>query len=721
LAYGGGGGGGGAAAPAGPLGGKKRGLGSEALSPAQKEALRTRMESGKKAKKERAAVAAQRRARSAPAMGRPKKDVAVPKAPDEVDHFAEKREALDDLLGNTGKGVAATLERSVAALSSYYLNERADRLPAMFTSLAAADRVALACAVSGLSAMTVRRLVADFEDTESIVLEDGVRGAAAEAYLRWARPPDGSKEKLREYFEEQLITSTTPVWITRRVVQQWFKDEYELEFSVNVVGKILKAWGFKYGKLQRPPRGENTAARRLQKMTYVLQLDAALKRGDILLFTDESYANVRLGFQYSYGPADSMFAAWVPKGKGLGQRLCIIHVLGYEGLLVSKNKDGSVYSPGLGAAFPEKPTAEMIFCATKDGSKGDYHGNFDAEVFLRWARTHLLPVLKSRYKDSVFKKGAKQMISIVVDNAKYHMRSTQCVYDGDGNEAELGDEDVFARFDPKNFARADLVTALKEHGCDSLKVLTRVSKKGVPDAFKNIIVQMDADEKDVKKGGNGKARLDELRAGATAWLAENKPSVLANDFEAMMAAACVPGGEGSRINVIWNAANFPEGNAIEKVWAGMKFYVAVKFNGKRNPKLLHEHLLEGMYTDEKADALNHVRGCSFVRDAKGECPTAAAIIDHVLYNPDGNGVAKVIQLEKDLNQGVKGVEVGELDLEEVPAELVALAEGAVNRKVLHHLLKKEMARVMGEAARDKVEEEADDLDDDDADEEEEEG
>jgi hypothetical protein len=98
--------------------------------------------------------------------------------------------------------------------------------------------------------------------------------------------------------------------------------------------------------------------------------------------------------------------------------------------------------------------------------------------------------------------------------------------------------------------------------------------------------------------------------------------------------------------VIWNAANFPEGNAIEKVWAGIEFYVAVKFNGKRNPKTLHEHLLESMNTDEKTDALNHARGCSFVRDANGECPTAAAISDPVLYNPKGNGVAKVIELKR---------------------------------------------------------------------------
>ena len=128
--------------------------------------------------------------------------------------------------------------------------------------------------------------------------------------------------------------------------------------------------GFKHGKLHRLPRCENTAARRLQKDIYVLQLDAVLKRGDILLFTDESYVNVRLGFQYSYEPADSMFATWTPKGNGLGQRLLIIHMLGNEGLLVSKNVDGSVCSPGLGAGTPEKPTVKMIICATKDGSQG---------------------------------------------------------------------------------------------------------------------------------------------------------------------------------------------------------------------------------------------------------------------------------------------------------------------------------------------------------------
>jgi hypothetical protein len=154
----------------------------------------------------------------------------VRKEPEEK-HYERKREALDKLIGRTGQGVSVALERAIAALGAFYLDEHTDRLPPMFTGLAVADRVALAAAVSGLSAKTVRWLVKDFEDTESIMLEEGVRGAAAEAYLRWARPPEGSKEKLRVYFEDQLINSTTPVWITRRVVQQWFKDEYELDFS----------------------------------------------------------------------------------------------------------------------------------------------------------------------------------------------------------------------------------------------------------------------------------------------------------------------------------------------------------------------------------------------------------------------------------------------------------------------------------------------------------
>jgi hypothetical protein len=189
----------------------------------------------------------QKRAKSAP-----------PRVEPEEKHYERKREALDKLIGRTGQGVSVTLERAIAALGAFYFDKPTDRLPPMFTGLAVADRVALAAAVSGLSAKTVRWLVKDFEDTESIMLEEGVRGAAAEAYLRWARPPEGSKGKaarvLRgpagQHYHARLDHAPRRAAVVQGRVRAGLLQ----------VGKILKAWGFKYGKLTRPPRGENIAA-----------------------------------------------------------------------------------------------------------------------------------------------------------------------------------------------------------------------------------------------------------------------------------------------------------------------------------------------------------------------------------------------------------------------------------------------------------------------------
>jgi len=59
--------------------------------------------------------------------------------------------------------------------------------------------------------------------------------------------------------------------------------------------------------------------RLLQKKIYIVQLDAAIKRGDEILWTDESYANVCLGFGRSYRPKDAPYAEFAKKaGAGLG-------------------------------------------------------------------------------------------------------------------------------------------------------------------------------------------------------------------------------------------------------------------------------------------------------------------------------------------------------------------------------------------------------------------
>ena len=156
LVHGAGGGGGGAAAPAAERGRGKRGLGGRSLSPLQKILLRQRMEAGKtsakKARGDQRALARAARASSAPAMGRPKKEVAVPKAPGMVDHFAEKRQALDELLGETGQGVSVTLERAIAALGAYYIKEDTDGSRPISPALPSrtASRLRLPCPGSAL-------------------------------------------------------------------------------------------------------------------------------------------------------------------------------------------------------------------------------------------------------------------------------------------------------------------------------------------------------------------------------------------------------------------------------------------------------------------------------------------------------------------------------------------------------------------------------------------
>jgi hypothetical protein len=80
----------------------------------------------------------------------------------------------------------------------------------------------LASMTSGLSRKTVVKIVDHFEAYGRIYHEDEtLRGAGSPASTRWPVPPEGAREALKEYFEEQLLHKE-PVWITRKVVCDWF-------------------------------------------------------------------------------------------------------------------------------------------------------------------------------------------------------------------------------------------------------------------------------------------------------------------------------------------------------------------------------------------------------------------------------------------------------------------------------------------------------------------
>jgi len=180
--------------------------------------------------------------------------------------------------------------------------------------------------------------------------------------------------------------------------------------------------------------------------------------------------------------------------------------------------------------------------------------------------------------------------------------------------------------------------------------------------------------------------MDELREGCTQWLAKHKPSVLTNDFEAMCNAA--------GINVIWNAANFPEGSPIEWVWANCKNYARIKYNGKRNIEQLATDIREGMYTSMYAnEGAGEFRGSHYVRERKdGPCESAEKLVNHVLFG-ENEGVQKVIAADKDLT---RCMDRGGRLLVNAAQWAEELAAAAVNRKTLHSLLEKRIQLELAE-------------------------
>lgn len=174
--------------------------------------------------------------------------------------------------------------------------------------------------------------------------------------------------------------------------------------------------------------------------------------------------------------------------------------------------------------------------------------------------------------------------------------------------------------------------------------------------------------------------------------ASNRPHVLRNDLEEMLAQA-------GNVRVIWNAANFPEGNPIELVWAGGKLYVMVKYDGKRNMSRLHADLIDGLYSDKLADEVaGNVRGCSYAYLPQGN-PNSKRLIDHCLKD----GMVKAMKDDPffDLcNQDIRHAQFA--DYLEADFKAFVLLKGNYMRTCLHLNLKERLLHDLGAEAAENV-------------------
>jgi hypothetical protein len=571
--------------------------------------------------------------------------------------------ALHSALGARGPGVPVTEEQARAVIVAYLAANSPEVRAAKGASISEAARLRVAASAANVSYNKCVDIINHFKATRKVLCEDtGNRGAGSERYKDPNALPDDGEDAVKALVLEELAETQHRPDITRLRVKHFLWDTYKITWSVDRVGRLLGKLGFDFGPLNRQKGGAPSLARLLQKRMYVIQLYSALKAGDILVWTDESYDNVRNASKRGWAVRGVMEAASVGKD-GPGERLCFVHALSRHGL-VTKVVSGKPVDAPLGST-DARDTAYMVFPAQKQ-SGVDYHGNFENGVFMGWVRNRLLPGLESQFPGA-FGAKPKQRITVVFDNAPYHCKVTP----------DLAAKAPRARrWRPADMSKPDLFAQLRALGCKTLHVRHEEHKGGKVKGVQTIVTPTTPAEA-AKKAVAGKvAYLDEIRLAAEDWLAANAPSVLRNDLEAALAAA-------GNVRVLWNAPNFPEGNPIEMVWARVKAFTAHSWTKGRDRTTLARELWTAFHTDSYArPGVTRHRGGNYVPKPGRENEAAVKLIDHVLYAERGGCLGAI---RKD-----RGVLKGTMKALEVDAYWTRLAERNFEREALRIAVRQEL-------------------------------
>ena len=371
--------------------------------------------------------------------------------------------------------------------------------------------------------------------------------------------------------------------------------------SLKRVGRVLATLGIQYKKVRGAHNRTSNPIYKLWAQTYVLQIHHALKEGHELVFLDESYAHENAAVDRTYVLHGDAHVQWLPKN-AKGRRVCFINAISKAGFLVDTDNDGRFQSPQTGDIDNVWPTTEMIFLAGPGGSRGDYHGNFTCEIFMKWVENRLIPSLKQRFKDKV--------VCVVMDNAPHH-----CV-------TRRNDTPGLRRFNPAGCTKAALFEGLTSLKCKQLDVKSVYTPPTGPKVCRMITVPIN-NIKAAKKAVNGVVpAMEELREAATLWVMDHFPDALRNDVEAALGAA-----SGGKWYVCWTVPYQPNGTMIEKAWAQVKGYAEAGWYPKRPMLELCQDLRNGMYTSAYArkGAMN-VHGGGFAPDRETKrCEPAEAI------------------------------------------------------------------------------------------------
>ncbi len=237
-----------------------------------------------------------------------------------------------------------------------------------------------ACA-AGIGVATVKRIMADYNRNPNLLDKPpSIRGRRSYAVNI------SHQERVRQYIRNanqkgEYITLET----IRDFLQEINSDE---SFHIATLARTLDRWGFEFGK--------GTRSQHLKEKDHVIaarQRYLRKKRNNRLpgnslmtvrpeVYLDESYVNKNHSNDFIWYSGED--GAWIQKPTGKGERLIIINAI---------TKAGWIHG------------AKLVFKSTK--KTGDYHGQMNIGLFLKWFTEKLLPNIPDRSL-------------IVMDNAPYH-------------------------------------------------------------------------------------------------------------------------------------------------------------------------------------------------------------------------------------------------------------------------------------------------------------
>lgn len=536
------------------------------------------------------------------------------------------------------KGSSVTEIDAALALAGWFLYDEDGNLIVPRFARHDGAREAAAGILSGRSRKVVMKVMEHLSATGELYETDtSKRGRASLEYHDDDRITDVMKAAIYEYVDEAR-SAETATYVSRLSVQLLLTDRFGVRASLARVGRVLRSMNIEYKKVKGAHNRTNNPVYKLWSKVFVLQMHYAIAHDHELLFVDESYAHENGALNRTWTFADSDEVSWLRKG-GNGRRVCFINAIHRTGFLVNHDDAGNYLSPPVGNIDGVWPTTEMLFHAGKGGSKGDYHGNFDAAIFSKWVHNRLIPALKQRFSD--------KHVCVVMDNAPYHCATR-----------DTGASGAY-RFNPKGCTKAALFDGLRRVGCKFLDVKSDCATPDHPKAEITIRVPINNVEV-VKKASKGVVpTMEEFREAATQWIMDNKPDALRNDVEHALHAA-----SGGKWYVCWSVPYYPDGTIIEKAWAMVKGYAAAAWYRGRKLSELCLDLQQGMYTLHKprVGVLNY-RGGGFAPDREtGQCKPAEDLLTW-LFHKDGEGMDRLIKFSGGLSGTIEDLRYDETDME----------------------------------------------------------